>query len=301
MSALTVIIPTHRGGTLLHRCLQSVIQHAPSGTEILVVDDACPPKALQPIIRDFPTVHLLRLPRRRGFCYAANIGIEAAHHSIVELLNDDTEVAAGWAEAALAHFQQSDVVAVAPLILQYPKRKSDPSPPFAYIDSAGDDYDPGGYAWKRGHGLPWSDQLPLHLRLAGPVTSASACAAFYRREAIRAAGGLALSFKAYFEDVDLGLRLRQRGGEIIFEPASVVWHHGSASYGRTPPRPLLEQQSCNEERLFWRHWRRYGGWRLLPRHLAVLLGKFCRRCTEGRLLPWTFGRLRAWGELMVKP
>ncbi|GIW84911.1 MAG: hypothetical protein KatS3mg107_0571 [Gemmataceae bacterium] len=125
MSALTVIIPTHRGGALLYRCLQSVLRHAPSGTEILVVDDASPQEALQSIIRDFPTILLFRLPRRRGFCYAANIGIEAAHNPIVELLNDDTEVAAGWAEAALAHFQQSDVVAVAPLILQYPKRKGD--------------------------------------------------------------------------------------------------------------------------------------------------------------------------------
>lgn len=301
MSALTVIIPTHRGGTLLYRCLQSVIQHAPSDTEILVVDDASPPEALQPIIQHFPSVRRLRLSRRKGFCYAANIGIAAAHNPIVELLNDDTEVAAGWAEAALRHFRQSDVVAVAPLILQYPQWTSDPSTPCAYIDSAGDDYDPGGYAWKRGHGLLWSDQLPRHLRLAGPVTSASACAAFYHREAIRAVGGFALSFGAYFEDVDLGLRLRQRGGQIIFEPASVVWHHGSASYGRTPPRPLLEQQSCNEERLFWRHWHHYGGWRLFPRHLAVLLGKFCRRCSEGRLLPWTFGRLRAWSELLVKP
>lgn len=301
MPALSVIIPTHRGGTLLYRCLKSVTQHAPANTEILVVDDGSPQEALEPIIRDFPNVYLLRLPCRRGFCYAVNTGIEAARHPIVELLNDDTEVSAGWADAALIHFQQADVVAVAPLILQSPKRKSASSIPIAYIDSAGDDYDPGGYARKRGHGLPWSDQLPLQLRQAGPVTSASACAAFYRREAIRAAGGLAFSFKAYFEDVDLGLRLRQRGGQIIYEPASVVWHHGSASYGCFPHRPLLEQQSCNEERLFWRHWRHYGGWRLLPRHLAVLVGKICRRCWEGRLLPWTFGRLRAWGELMVKP
>jgi GT2 family glycosyltransferase len=277
-----------------------VLEHAPTGTEILVIDDASPWEALRPITGDFPSVRVLRLPRRRGFCYAASIGIHAANSPIVELLNDDTEVSAGWAEAALAHFRHPNVVAVAPLILQHPQGESPYSISHAYIDSAGDEYDPGGYAWKRGHGLRWSDQLPLQLRQVGPVTSASGCAAFYRREAIRAAGGLAISFGAYFEDVDLGLRLRQRGGQILFEPASVVWHYGSASYGRAPRRPLLEQQSCNEERLFWRHWQHYGGWRLLPRHVAVLIGKICRRCCEGQLLPWTFGRLRAWGELMIE-
>ena len=298
MLALSVIIPTHRAGVLLHRCLRSVTEHAPADTEILVIDDASPRESLQQVLRDFPQVRVLRLPRRRGFCYAASVGMEAANSPVVELLNDDTEVSKGWADAALVHFRDPEVVAVTPLILQHPGQEKLTTIFQAFIDSAGDEYDPGGFAWKRGHGLRWSTQLPLQLRQVGPVTSASGCAAFYRRDALRAAGGLAISFGAYFEDVDLGLRLRQRGGQILYEPASVVWHHGSASYSRTPRRLLLEQQSCNEERLFWRHWRCYGGWRLIPRHLAVLIGKFCRRCSEGQLLPWAFGRLRAWRELV---
>ena len=141
--------------------------------------------------------------------------------------------------------------------------------------------------------------LTLGLRLtphplAGPVWGASASAAFYRRDALLAAGGFPEHFGAYFEDVDLSFRLRRLGYEVWYDPASVVWHRVSASYGRRPSRRVLEQQSCNEERVFWRNVRGRDRLRYLPRHAAVLAGKAVRRVGEGTFLPWAVGRLRAW-------
>ena len=63
---------------------------------------------------------------------------------IVELLNDDTEVTAGWAEPALARFADPTVGAVAPLVLRWPDGRR--------IDSAGDTYHLAGFAYKRGNG-----------------------------------------------------------------------------------------------------------------------------------------------------
>ena len=94
--------------------------------------------------------------RPRGFCAAANAGIAAATAPVVELLNDDAEVTAGWAEAALAWFADDRVAAVAPLVLQNdPARRARGLPPL--IDTAGDEYDRGGFARKRGHGRPAGD------------------------------------------------------------------------------------------------------------------------------------------------
>jgi GT2 family glycosyltransferase len=161
------------------------------------------------------------------------------------------------------------------------------------IDSAGDEYDPGGFARKRSHGQPWAGERSRS-PLAGPVRGASAAAAFYRRDAVRAVGGFPPDFGAYFEDVDLSCRLRRAGHAIWHEPGSVVWHQVSASYGRRPSRRLLEQQSCNEERVFWRNLGREHRFRHLGRHLAVLSGKAVRRFGEGTLSPWLAGRFRAW-------
>lgn len=107
------------------------------------------------------------------------------------------------------------------------------------------------------------------------------------------AGGFPEHFGAYFEDVDLSHRL-QKLGDIWFEPASAVWHRVSASYGRRPSDRVLRQQSCNEERVFWRNVRGRQLVRHFPRHVAVLLGKAIRRLGEGRFVPWAVGRLRAW-------
>jgi GT2 family glycosyltransferase len=282
---LSIIIPCHRRTDLLAACLRSVLAHAPQGTEILVVDDASPAAAVAHLATSFPGVKTLRLSRRQGFCGAVNAGIAAALHPFLELLNDDTEVQAGWTEAPLHRLQDAKVAAVAPLVLQWPHGQR--------IDSAGDTYYLGGVARKRGHGQPLSEK---YLR-PGQVFSASGCGAFYRKEALQAIGGFPEVFGAYFEDVDVGFRLRRAGGEIWYEPSSRILHHGSASYGKKPPRRLLELQSRNEELVFWRNVPASLMTRALPKHAAVLAGKALRRWQEGNFLPFLAGRLRAWADL----
>jgi GT2 family glycosyltransferase len=310
---LSVVIPSHRRTDLLRLCLASVARFAPPGTEVVVVDDGSPGATVSRAAHEFPGVTVVRRPRPDGFCAAANAGIAAASASVVELLNDDAEVTAGWAETALAWFANARVTAVAPLVLQNdPARLARGLAPL--IDSAGDEYDPGGFARKRGHGRAWrggegergsggdedsppsfSPPLPLSPSpaLPGSIWGASAAAAFYRRDALLAVGGFPEHFGAYFEDVDLSFRLRRLGGQVVYEPGSVVWHRVSASYGRRPSRRVLEQQSCNEERVFWRNTPARELLRRLPRHAAVLAGKAVRRWQDGTLLPWLMGRVRA--------
>ncbi len=127
---------------------------------------------------------------------------------------------------------------------------------------------------------------------------ASASSAFYRRDLVLSVGAFPERFGAYFEDVDLAFRLHRAGGTIFYEPASRVYHRGGSSYGR-PGRRLVEQQSCNEERVFWRNLPGRDLIRALPRHLAVLAAKAVRRCHEGTLIPWACGRLRAWSEVVA--
>lgn len=284
---LSVVIPSHRRADLLRRCLLTVSAHRPADSEVIVIDDASPGGCVSSAAAEFPFVKVIRLPKQSGFCVAANTGIRASTGDVVELLNDDTEVEPGWADAALAHFARPHVVAVAPLVLQLDPARPPHLPPL--IDSAGDEYDSGGFARKRLHG---SDPCLLS-PVSCPVWGVSATAGFYRRWALLTAGLFPEHFGAYFEDVDLSHRLR-RLGEVWFEPTSVVWHQVSASYGKRPNRRVLEQQSCNEERVFWRNVHGRELVRHLPRHVAVLAGKAVRRLGEGRFVPWALGRLRAW-------
>jgi len=274
-----IVIPTFQRVDRLRACLASVTRYCPPQTDIVVVDDASPADVAR-VVAEFRSVRHLRLARRGGFCVAANAGIAATTAPIVELLNDDTEVTSGWASAAVLAFDDPDVAAVAPLVVQSDGR----------IDSAGDRYDPGGFAQKIGHGESISPSI-LQRRA---VFGASASSAFYRRSFLECVGFFPESFGAYFEDVDLACRLQRAGGTVIFEPESRVIHHGGSSHG-TLTRRLIAQQSCNEERVYWRN--SPSVLQTLPRHVAVLAAKALRRWNEGRLVPWLFGRARAWSEI----
>jgi GT2 family glycosyltransferase len=281
---LSIVIPTHGRPDLLRACLLAVARHAPADREIIVVDDGSPSEEASHVAGQFAEVRVIRLGRQSGFARAANAGIRASHGDVIELLNDDTEVQPGWADAALRTFADPRVGAVAPLVLIWPGGTA--------IDSAGDRYDLGGVAGKRGHG----EALTEAYLQPCPVFGASASSGFYRRSALERVGLLPESFGSYFEDVDLSLRLRRAGFQAVYEPASRVLHHVSASYGRVGRR-LLERQSCNEERVFWRNMPAHVLPRAVPRHLAVLMAKAWRRCREGTLCPWLFGRLRLLSEV----
>jgi GT2 family glycosyltransferase len=286
LPALSVVIPSHQRADLLRACLASVLEHAPPATQIIVVDDGSAERRVSVVAAQFAAVTCVRLPRRAGFCVAANVGIQAACADVVELLNDDAEVTAGWANSALSIFSNPKVAAVAPLVLYREQGNETPR-----IDSAGDRYYLGGVAGKRGHGQP----LQAEYLNAGSVFGASGSSGFFRRDVLLKVGGLPEQFGAYFEDVDLAFRLHRAGYEVRFEPRSRVYHHVSASYGR-PRRALLERQSLNEERVFWRNVPDSAMRAALPRHAAVLAAKAWKRWHEGGFVPFLCGRLRVLGE-----
>ncbi len=283
MPSLSIVIPSHSRPDLLRLCLTSVSTHAPTSTQVIVVDDGSADFCVSRAANEFRNVRLIRHRRALGFAVSANRGIAAASGSIIELLNDDTQVAAGWADAALARFADPSIAAVAPLVLQGPCDDHRP-----IIDSAGDEYDLGGFARKRGHGQLLSKQFLDTCEVFG----ASASSAFYRRDVLNAVGGFAEDFGAYFEDVDLAWRIRRAGFRTRYEPRSVVWHRVGSSYAKH--RKLIERQSQNEERVFWRNVPNIG--RAIPKHVAVLIGKAIRRTREGTIVPWSVGRLRAFLE-----
>ncbi|MFM7152323.1 MAG: glycosyltransferase family 2 protein, partial [Gemmataceae bacterium] len=111
---LTVLIPCRHRSDLLDRCLASVRRFSPPSTQILVVDDGgVDPGVAQACVRH--GVERIELPGHSGFCRAMNQGLAHARGEIVEFLNDDTVVTAGWIEQAIRHFRDPAIAAVCPL------------------------------------------------------------------------------------------------------------------------------------------------------------------------------------------
>lgn len=96
-------------------------------------------------------------------------------------------------------------------------------------------------------------------------------AALYRRSAFLEVGGFDEGYFCYFEDVDLGFRLRLLGYGCRYVPDAVVRHIGSAVTGRGS----AFSRYYGHRNLVWTWWKNMPGplfWLYLPPHLALNLG-----------------------------
>ena len=291
----SVVIPTYNGRALLQPCLESVARHRPRALglsiEVIVADDGSTDGTAEWLAREHPQVRVVRLERNGGFCAAANLGIAAARGRFIQLLNNDTEVTAGWIEAGLAPFVDPTVGSVAPLVLV----RSDPG----RVDSAGDSYALIGWPTKRGHGQPG---ILFAARPVESVFGASGSSAFYRSAALRRVGGFDPLFGSYYEDIDLAFRLRWAGYRARFTCRCVIHHDVSATYDHGNP-PLQRRMARNAEIVFWANMPPGLLTLALVPHLVFVAIQAAWRLARGRLRPFVLGKcdaLRAWPEIKAR-
>ena len=163
----------------------------------------------------------MRQPVNRGFACGNNIAIEKlVDVDWIALLNPDAIAYPDWLENLLASARQH------PTVVSFGSKMLRPGSDV--LDGTGDVYHVSGLAWRRDHGA--KDTLVDHG--ADQIFSPCGAAAFYRRDALKAAGGFDSRFFCYMEDVDLGFRLRLLGHQSLYVPNAVVEHVGSGITGR---------------------------------------------------------------------
>jgi GT2 family glycosyltransferase len=275
--------------------LASIARHRPLDLglpiEVIVADDASTDGTADWLARVHPEVEVVRLQRNEGFCEAANAGMASARGHFIQVLNNDTEVGAGWIEAGLEPFTDPTVGAVAPLVLV----RSEPD----RVDSAGDSYALPGWPTKRGHGQPAAQ---FAARPIEEVFGASASSAFYRSVALRRAGYFDPLFGSYYEDIDLAFRLRWAGYRCVFSPRCVIHHDVSATYHHGS-RALQRRMARNAEIVFWANLP-FGRLALaIAPHLTFVVLQAAWRMARGRLVPFVLGKcdaIRAWPAIKAR-
>ena len=224
-----VVIPSLNARDLLAEALCSLrSQTVP--VDIVVVDNGSSDGTADLVAARFPEVRLVALDRNLGFGRAVNRGVAAAGDDVeaIVLVNNDTVCAPDFVERMLAPLSDPAVGMVAGLLVQ----ASDES----LVDSAGIELDTTLRSWDLG----WN--RPLH-DVDGSVEPVGPCggAATYRARAFREAGGFDETFFAYWEDVDLALRLRLAGWRCAAAPdARAVHAHGATLGASSPAQRRLE-------------------------------------------------------------
>ena len=216
-----VIIVNWNSGDLLLPCVESIAGQTIAPERVLIVDNASTDGSLGDLEERFPQVEVLRQPVNRGFACGNNIAIEKlVDVDWIALLNPDAIAYPDWLENLLASARQH------PTVVSFGSKMLRPGSDV--LDGTGDVYHVSGLAWRRDHGA--KDTLVDHG--ADQIFSPCGAAAFYRRDALKAAGGFDSRFFCYMEDVDLGFRLRLLGHQSLYVPNAVVEHVGSGITGR---------------------------------------------------------------------
>lgn len=222
----TVVIPTKDQGSLLRRCLDSLLSRTdyPDLAVVLVDNGTRQPEALAVLdeAAGDDRVTVLRRPGPFNFARLCNAGAALAHDGVLVLLNNDTEVVApGWLRALVQVAVEPGVGAVGAQ-LRYPDGKIQ----HAGIAGLGD----AG----TGHLFLARDparETPLSLAQATREVLAvtGACLAI-RAELFAGHGGMDEHVVPIDSgDIDLCLRLRDAGLVSAYAPEAVLIHHESPS------------------------------------------------------------------------
>ena len=217
---VTVIVVTWNAGGDLARCLACLAAQEPLPERIVVVDNGSTDGSAdtaERVARDnarlAPRTVVRRVGANIGFAAANNRAVQECGSEFVAVLNPDAFPEPGWL-AALVAAATSHPRAAAFGSLQLLDGSE------GLVDGIGDVYHVSGLSWRAGHGRPRTPAADEDRE----IFSACAAAALYRRDAFLAAGGFDEDFFCYFEDVDLGFRLRLAGWQARHVSAAVVRH-----------------------------------------------------------------------------
>jgi GT2 family glycosyltransferase len=218
---VTVVVPNWNGERFLTTCLGSLRLQSFTDFETVLVDNGSTDGSVAFVKSNFPEVRVLPLPENRGFSAAVNAGILSSDAKYVALLNNDTETDPGWLQAAVeAADAYPEAGSFASKLVDFYDRR--------ILDGAGDVLRRSGLPYRLGHGEPDRGQYDERAFVFG----ACAGAALYRREMLDDIGLFDEDFFANCEDGDLSFRSQLSGYRCLYVPRSVVYHMGSATFGK---------------------------------------------------------------------
>lgn len=220
MIRASAIVPVHGKAALTRRCLEALLADLPSDCEALVVDDASTDSTAELLHKYGERIRVVSLAENEGFAGACNAGAAVARGEALVFLNNDTEPRPGWLEALLAYADRHPAADVVGAKLVFPT---------GAVQHAGVVIGQDGYPHNLYAGLPEDRPEVNRSRRLQAVTGACM---LVRRWTFEALGGFDRGYLNSLEDVDLCLRVDDRGGEVHYCHEAVVVHLESASRGR---------------------------------------------------------------------
>ncbi len=215
--APTVYIPTLKAGERLARALDGLARQTHQ-VEVVIADNTGSPTAIEELRPHFPSLKIVSFGRNLGFGKAINRAVEAHPGDPVIVLNDDAVARPDFVENLIEQAATAKAEMVAGVLLRGEDER--------VVDSAGILADETLMAFDYLTGMEVSA-----LEHAADPIGPSGGAALYLAAAFARAGGFDEEIFAYYEDLDLALRIRATGGQCRLARNAFVVHGYSETLG----------------------------------------------------------------------
>jgi len=264
----------------LRSCIAALLACSTASiTEIIVVDNASKPSAIDAVKRDFPGIALIRNSANVGYAAGCNQAARAAKGKYLLFLNPDARVEP-TAVAMLINAVSATPQSLAAPRLVWPDGRTQaavtgvPDPLATLLEMT--------MLSRLNRGLDrWKQRWFDYEREQVAVQPMASCW-MIPRAAWDAVGEMDEAFPLYFNDVDWALRARQAGWEFRYIPSAVVVHdHGGTT------RTIRKDAIWESRRAFACFWKKhYAADSLRPLLSIMLWMEACIRTRQVRTPVW---------------
>lgn len=227
---VSLIIPTKDQLTLLQACVNSILEKTnyPNYEIIIIDNNSQQPKTLawfDSISTGHDKIKLLKYTGSFNYSAINNFAVKQASGSIIGLINNDIEVInAEWLTEMVRHACRPEIACVGAK-LYYPDGR---------IQHAGVILGSGGGSGHAHRYYPReADGYMGRLKLVQNFTAVTGACLIVRKALYEAVKGLnAEDLPIAWSDIDLCLKLQQKGYRNLWTPYAELYHHESVSRGR---------------------------------------------------------------------
>jgi GT2 family glycosyltransferase len=249
---VSIIIPTRDRSDLLSRCMDAILENTDyQHLEVIIIDNLSEQEATNIYLKQIeaePRVRVLRYEQPFNFSTINNWGAGQADGQILLFLNNDTEpVDASWLRQLVANACRREVGGVGAKLF-YPNRRVQHGGVILGLTGVAGHF----HRNRRADDPGYFGRALLQQNLSA-VTAA--CLAM-RRDVFFEVGGFdSENLPIAFNDVDLCLRIRERGYLIVWTPLAQLYHHETASrdLDLTPDRYREFLRESDYMRSRWAH------------------------------------------------
>jgi GT2 family glycosyltransferase len=229
---VSIIIPTKDKQPLLETTLESIWKRTDYDRyEIIIVDNqSTDPDAVRYLASLAPRCQVHQWSKPFNYSALNNFGVQHARGEQLLFLNNDVEVIhADWLTAMLEHAQRPEVGAIGARLLYADGRIQHAGVVVGINRVAANAF------------RSWPGEATGSLRLADLTRNTSAVTGacmMVPRRIFDEVGGFDEDLRVVLNDVDLCLKIRQRGYLVVYTPHALLYHYeGSSRGGGQPPPP----------------------------------------------------------------